>query len=123
MKSFIRTLLLLIIIGLSFSCQNDEKFDSNKWKQGGGENLLTEMRLNMVNDLISSGILEGKNESEINELLGSSEPVYTHTGQNLKFYPIMEKYEWNIDPAESIYLEVRFDQAGKANIVKVYKAK
>lgn len=123
MKSLIRTLLLLIIISSSFSCQNDEKFDSNKWKQGGGENLLTEMRLNMVNDLISSGILEGKNESEINELLGSSEPVYTHTEQNSKFYPVMEKYEWNIDPEELIYLEVRFDQAGKASTVKVYKTK
>ena len=123
MKSWIKTILLLSITGSSFSCQNNEKFDSSKWKQGGGENLLTEMRLNMGDDIISSGILEGKNEIEISKLLGSPEPVHSETVENTKFYPVMEKYEWNIDPEELIYLEVKFDQTGRAKTVKVYKTR
>lgn len=120
MKFWIKRILILSIICSSFSCEKNEKFESDKWKQGGGENLLTGMRVNMVDDLISSKILLGKNQTEIYELLGSPELVNTYSEPNTKFYPVMEKYKWNIDPDELIYLEIRFNKEGLAQNIKVY---
>ncbi|PYE83128.1 hypothetical protein DFQ11_101559 [Winogradskyella epiphytica] len=108
---------------MSFSCGKQEKFDSGKWKQGGGENLLTEMRLKMTDDLINSKILVGKNQTEIHELLGNSEQVNTYTEPSTEFYPVMEKYKWNVDPDELIYLEIRFNKKDLAEDIKIYKTK
>ena len=123
MKVWIKRILILSIICSSLSCEKNEKFKSEKWKQGGGENLLTEMRWNMTNDLINSKILVGKNQTEIHELLGNPEPVNTYSESDTKFYPVMEKYEWNVDPDELIYLEIRFNKVGLAENIEVYKTK
>ncbi len=123
MRFWIKKILILSIVCLSFSCGKQEKFESGKWKQGGGENLLTEIRLNMTDDLINSKILVGKNQTEIQELLGNPEPVNTYSESDTKFYPVMEKYKWNVDPDELIYLEISFNKEGSAENIKVYKTK
>ncbi|GGW55997.1 hypothetical protein GCM10008085_04260 [Winogradskyella epiphytica] len=123
MRFWIKRILVLSIVCLSFSCGKQEKFDSGKWKQGGGENLLTEMRLKMTDDLINSKILVGKNQTEIHELLGNSEQVNTYTEPSTEFYPVMEKYKWNVDPDELIYLEIRFNKKDLAEDIKIYKTK
>ena len=123
MKFWIKGILILSIICSSLSCEKNEKFESEKWKQGGGENLLTEMRWNMTNDLINSKILIGKNQTEIQELLGNPELVNTYSESDTKFYPIMEKYKWNVYPDELIYLEIRFNKESLAENIKVYKTK
>lgn len=123
MKFWIKRILILSIVYSSFSCGKQEKFESGKWKQGGGENLLTEMRLNMTDDLIKSKILVGKNQTEIHELLGNSEQVNTYSEPGTEFYPVMEKYKWNVDPDELIYLEIRFNKTGLAEDIKIYKTK
>jgi|GEM_PF-2393973 len=123
MRFWIKRILILSIVSLTFSCGKQEKFESGKWKKGGGENLLTEIRLNMTDDLINSKILVGKNETEIQELLGNPEPVNTYLESDTKFYPVMEKYKWNVDPDELIYLEISFNKEGSAENIKIYKTK
>lgn len=120
MKSWIKGILILIVICSFFSCNKNTKFESDKWKQGGGENLLSEMRMNMVDDLIDSKVLLNKNQSEIYELLGSPEPVNAYSQPNTKFYPVMEKYNWNVDP-ELIYLEIEYNKEGLAQNINIYK--
>lgn len=123
MKFWIKGILILSLICSSLSCEKNERFESEKWKQSGGENLLTERRWNMTNDLINSKILVGKNQTEIHELLGNSEPVNIYLKSDTRFYPIMEKYKWNVDPDELIYLEISFNKEGLAENIKVYKTK
>jgi hypothetical protein len=60
----------------------------------------------MVDDFISSKILLGKNKTEIYGLLGILDPVNTYLENDVQFYHVMEKYKWNVDPYELIYLEV-----------------
>jgi len=123
MRFWIKKIIMFSIVCFSFSCEKQEKFDSGKWKEGGGENLLTEIRLNMTDDLINSKILVGKNQREIYKLLGNPEPVNTYSESDAKFYLVMEKYKLNVDPDELIYLEVNFNKEGLAENIKVFKTK
>ncbi len=77
----------------------------------------------MTNDLINNKILMGKSQTEIHELLGNPEQLNTYSESHTKFYPVMEKYKWNIDPEELIYLKISFDKEDLAENIQVYKTK
>lgn len=118
-------ILIIVYIGTFFlSCQSELKFDSEKWKNGGGENITMDTRTNMVKDLIESGILLNKNETEIAELIDKPEKLHNRKELRNKYYPVTEKYEWgDIDPKELIYLEIHFNDQGLSNNVKLITTK
>jgi len=106
--------------GLMISCQSDMQFDSQKWKNGGGEDITLDIRANMVNDLIKSEILIGKTDSEIVGLLGNSEKLHNRDESNVKYYPVQEKYGWgDIDPKEMTFLEIHFTNQGISDSLKL----
>jgi outer membrane protein assembly factor BamE (lipoprotein component of BamABCDE complex) len=108
MKKKFRILIQLLILSLClFSCT--EKFDSQKWKQKGVDWQISELRENMIDDLISSNILKGKDSIQVLKLLGEPE----QTKGNLNYYLIREKYSIDIDPEYISYLVIEFDKNKK----------
>lgn len=105
MKILIPFLLLVVL-----SCQNAQKFDSQKWKEKGIDWQMDDVRENMADDLIDQDILISQNKSEIFLLLG--EPEYEK--ENRLFYLVREKYKWDIDPEYIKYLVVEVDENGFA---------
>ena len=116
--------LLVVFLGLFFSaCQQNMNFDSAKWKQSGGENILLDTRKQMVNDLLKCEILLHKSHNQIVKLIGS--PVnYNNTVFDFKeYYPVQEKYDLGIDPEEMTFLEITFDKNGISESVKFISSK
>lgn len=110
----------LIIVSISFifiSCQNEVRFDSEKWNEKGVDWQLAENREKMVSDLITSDTLMGMGTDQIILLLG--EPEFKNE-KTLEFL-IREKHSWNIDPDYIKYLIVEIDGNGKAKNYYVKK--
>ncbi|MFC0878800.1 hypothetical protein ACE01N_19550 [Saccharicrinis sp. FJH2] len=117
-------LLLIISLGLFLTtCKPELKFDSKTWKENGGENATLDTRYRMTKDLIENKILINKTELEIIELIGNSEKVGNENNPQKKFYPVQEKYGWDIDPEEMIFLEVHFNEKGLSDTIILFKTK
>ena len=117
-------IIIVIYLGiLLLSCQNELKFESAKWKNGGGENITLNIRKNMVNDLIESRILLNRNEDEISKLIGFPEKLTNRNTDYKQYYPVQEKYGWNIDPEEMTFLEIVFDKEGMSESIKLIGTK
>ena len=117
MKYFFPLILLFI------SCNKHTKFDSAEWKSSGGEGILLDTRMNMVDDLIKNEILLNKDESEIVELIGSPSRLNSHEHKSVKYFAVQEVYGWNIDPEELIFLKIEFDEKGKSISVETFSTK
>lgn len=111
----------LILIFLS--CNQNTKFDSVEWKSAGGEGIVLDTRLNMVNDLIESEVLLYKNETEIIELVGSPSRLNSQGQESVKYFPVQEIYGWDIDPKEMIFLKIKFNDKGKSISVEMFSTK
>lgn len=117
-------IIIIVYLGtLLLSCQSDVKFESAKWKNSGGESITLDLRKNMVNDLIESGILINKSETEISELIANPERLANSDTAYKRFYPVQEIYGWNIDPEEMTYLEIKFDKQGISKSIKFISTK
>ncbi len=106
-----------------FSCNQDIKFDSEKWKNAGGENILLDTRLNMVNDLIESKALINKSEAEIEEVIDSPSRLNGREVDTIKYFAVQEIYGWDIDPEEMTFLKIMFSEKGKSTSVELYSIK
>lgn len=111
----------LILIFLS--CNQNTRFDSVKWKNAGGESIVLDKRLNMVNDLIESEVLLYKNEIEIIELLGSPSRLNGQGQESIKLFPVQEIYGLDIDPKEMFFLKIKFDENGESILVEKFSTK
>lgn len=113
-----RKVFASLIILIIFSCQNQVSFNSTKWKQNGGENLVLDTRKEMVSDLLKRKILLHKTHNEIVKLIGS--PVnYNNTVFEFKeYYPVQEKHGSDIDPIIT-YVEITFDRNGFSEAVQI----
>jgi len=98
-----------IFILLATSCNHNTKFDSERWKQKSVDWQMSDVRENMVDDLIESDTLLGMNRDEVIDLLGKSE----YPDDKGLTYLIREKYGSDIDPEYISYLTVEFDSSGK----------
>ena len=117
-------IIIIVCLGIFLtSCHRESKFDSEKWKEGGGENITLNKRANMVDDLIKSGILIKKSELEIAELIGNPEKLHNENNVYKKHYPVQEKYGWDIDPEEMIFLELSYNEQGLSESVKLIRTK
>ncbi len=102
------------------SCNQDTKFDSEEWKNAGGENIVLPTRVNMVNDLIENEILLDKNETELIELIGLPSKLNVRKAETLKYFPVQEEYGRDIDPEEMTFLKIRFNEKGKSISVELF---
>ena len=119
-RKHIIIILIIVIFGtFLLFCQSDIKFNSETWKNNGGESITLDTRTKMVNDLIKSEILLNKNEIEIKKLIGKAEKLYNKNDYLKKCYPVYEKYELGIDPKEMIFLEISYNKQGISNTVKL----
>lgn len=109
--------ILFSCLFLILSCQNEETFNSEKWKERGVDWQLTETREKMVNNLISSDTLIGLAPDQVILLLG--EPEFTKE-KSLEFL-VREKHSWNIDPDYIKYLVIELDESEKVNHAYVRK--
>ncbi|UNY99770.1 hypothetical protein MQE36_05350 [Zhouia spongiae] len=115
----IKVLMFFVLI----SCNKDLKFDAEKWKSAGGENITLEIRANMVADLIESGTLLNKNESEIINLIDKPSKLNNGESENIKYFPVQEKYGTDTDPEEMIFLKIKFNEEGASKSVELYSTK
>ena len=114
----------LILLSLNIlSCTSDVKFDSEKWKNAGGENIMLDDRLNMSNDLIESQVLIKKSESEIIEILGSPTRLQGKDSEDTKYFAVQEVYGWDIDPEKMTFIKVEFNVKGEANSAELFSTK
>jgi len=111
-------LLLFLILKLC-SCNQNIKFDSEKWKNADGENITLDTRLNMTNDLIESKILINKSEIEIIELLGSPTRLSKDNIKSIKYFAVQEIYGWDIDPEEMTFIKIVFNNEGRSSFVEL----
>ena len=119
-RKHIIIILIIVIFGtFLLFCQSDIKFNSETWKNNGGESITLDTRTKMVNDLIKSEILLNKNEIEIKKLIGKAEKLHNKNDYLKKCYPVYEKYELGIDPKEMIFLEISYNKQGISNTVKL----
>lgn len=111
--SRVKTISLLLLL-MSVSAivyrivwDENEKFDSETWKQKEVDWWATDFREKMVKDLIKSDTLIGLDQSEIIELLGNPDSQSGATGEIE--YVVREKYSWDIDPDYISYLVIELD--------------
>ena len=111
--------IVLLMATFFFSCSQKQSFNSDEWKAVSGEELVkgvfdgkTKREL-MAEDIIDSGLLNGKHYQTVQDLLGQ-QPMYDQSVE----YELVERYRWNIDPEEIVYLKVMFD--GNSFVQEVY---
>ncbi|MEQ6123347.1 hypothetical protein AAON49_04015 [Pseudotenacibaculum sp. MALMAid0570] len=123
-KLNIKLSFIILIVVLFFSCTRNEKFDSKKWKEST-KIFLSDERLKMVNDLISSRLLLGKSENEIIQQIGenSNYRLGIPEANPIKYFSVYDRYEWDIDPVELIFLKIEFDNKGKSSKVELFSKK
>ncbi|PCJ01513.1 MAG: hypothetical protein COB15_00920 [Flavobacteriales bacterium] len=102
-------ILSVLIVAASTGCGDKQQFDSNIWKEQGLDWHLTDVRENMLDDLLESDTLIGIHMSEIIYLLGEPEEMKNEEYK----YLVREKYGSNIDPEYIKYLSIEFDENGK----------
>ena len=104
-------LFILTISFFIFSCE--EKFNLQKWNEKNVDWQISDVRENMIEDLINSKVLINKDTSQILQMFGEPETKES----NSFHYLVREKYGLNIDPEYVSYLAIEFD---KNNKVKDY---
>ncbi|WP_146141981.1 hypothetical protein [Prolixibacter denitrificans] len=117
LKIYTSILFTIVTLLLIISCSHNKKFDSAKWKQKGLDWQMTDVRENIVDDLINSDTIIGKSKEAVIELLGQPE---TQSKNKLK-YLIREKYSSDIDPDYISNLKVEFDNDGRATKCEIEK--
>lgn len=122
--------VLHIVVFLCFSLMScnttsikDVKFNSELWKSSGGESLLLDTRIRMVDDLLSKELLLNKNEATIENLLGFSSSFNKGDTTNTKYYEVQEVYKLDIDPDKLFFLEVIFNEKGISKKVRLVETK
>ena len=108
-KTISLLLLLMLVSAIVYGIvwDENEKFDSEIWKQKEVDWWLTDFRERMVKDLIKSDTLIGLDQSEIIELLGDPDSQGGDTAEIE--YVVREKYSWDIDPDYISYLVIELD--------------
>ena len=110
-------LLVSLTVIMVSSCDSRQKFDSNEWKKNRVDWWMTDVRENMVDDLIQSDTLIGLTGEQVIELLG--EPK-SENEVELE-YLIREKYGTDIDPEYISYLLLGLDNEEKVRNYKIEK--
>nr|WP_321290144.1 hypothetical protein [uncultured Sunxiuqinia sp.] len=124
MKMIYRLGLLFLAIIFLFSCNRDVKFNSEEWKKAGGENITTDKRSTMVNDLIEREILLNKTEPEILKMIGYPSRLHGQEIDSIKYFAVQEYYSWgDIDPKEMTFLKIIFGKDGKSNSIEIFSTK
>lgn len=101
---------------LFISCsETKSEFDSNKWKKKSADWWMTNIREQMLNDLVKSDSLINRSKTDVIEILGLPE---FHDSLVFK-YLIREKYSNTIDPDYIKYLEIHFDNLNHSNSINI----
>ena len=107
------TVILVLLVG----CNRGKQFDSNLWKQKEGGWWTTDVRENMVTDLIESDTLIGLKWNSVIELLGEPE----RSDSLSMVYVVREKYGRNIDPEYILDLILEYDESRQVIHCKLEK--
>lgn len=115
-----RFLYFTLFIQLLASCNNDIKFDKNKWQVNSDGFYIH--RDKMIDDLFSKHDLSNLTYDEIINLLGKPEN-YANVEENEIYYNIVTDYGWNIDPVYTKNLKIQFDTLNKVKDYKIEEIK
>ena len=108
--------MLSVLLGCG---AKNKPFDAQQWNNQGVDWWITDVRENMLKDIIESDTLVGLRKEEVIALLGKEEK----TLGNAPFIFVREKYSSNIDPDYIKYLKVELDDEGKFYRVSEYTTK
>ncbi len=117
MKPTLKLLTFLFVLVATISCDNRQKFSSETWQKNDFDWWMTEVRENLVDDLIKSDTLVGMSKIEVQGLLG--EPDYNEEFE-MK-YLILEKYGMDIDSEYISNLKVEFGENRLVNQCEIEK--
>lgn len=93
--------LLLIVVLTLVSCEQSIKFEKDKWEKHIDG--FYPYRSRMIDDLLQSTDFDGKQLSEIFELLGEHDDWCDHNMHELR-YQVLVDYGRDIDPVHTKYL-------------------
>lgn len=113
-----------LIIFMAISC--DKKFNSDEWKNTNLTSLDNVINKNnnrnlMINDLVESKLLVGKNSKEVKNLLGT--PDFKDTLKRTFSYETFEDFGTDIDPKYLKGLDVIFNKDSIVTEAKIYEIK
>jgi hypothetical protein len=112
------------ILLVFFSCSFSEgylpltRFTSEGWRQGGGENTATPVRLRMIEWLMRSGQLDGLTRPEVATLLGPANETRYFSDWDLVYWLGPERGMFRID---SEWLVIRFGPNGRVSEYRVVR--
>ena len=98
-------LIIFAILITLISCDINEKFNSQLWKEKGVDWWMTDTREKMVEHLLQSDTLVGLKRINVVHLLGEPEK----SDKQVIEYLVREKYETDIDPEYISYLIIELD--------------
>lgn len=107
---------ILIISFYLLSCKSS--FDSTEWNKNDIDWQWTNIRENMVDDLIANDTLIGMDTLQVYHLLGKPE----WSTDSSKMFLLREIYTTDIDPVYIKYLNVIFDN-NKVRKCEIYKTR
>ena len=112
------TLAYLYLIFSVFALGCKHKFAATQWNKNGVDWQWTDVREQMIDDLIESDTLLGMDTVTVYKLLGETEMATDSS----RLFMVREKYTTNIDPDYIKYLNVIIDN-GKVRKCRVYKTR
>ena len=122
MKRF-NSLTFGIFILLAFAC-NQENFNSKIWKEASSPNhLINDNRDKMLSDLLRKNIFQGKDRTQIINLLGEPE-VFADTSSDELYYTVRIEYGFiGIDPEYIKYLVITLNKQDKFETYRIVEYK
>jgi len=109
---------LVILVCIVVSCDTKIPFDKNKWNEK--DDIIFKYRNDMVDNIIDSKMLIGKNKNQVHELLGNSGDFGEQ--DTIDLYEIKTNYDM-IDPHYIKYLEIQYNRNMIVNKCKITEYK
>ena len=111
----IKQILIISVLIMLFSCNNDIKFEKVKWLKI--DDMEYPYRKSMLHDLVNNHNLKGLSYKQLTEIIGEQQKNLVGDRSEI-YYSILTEYNRDIDPVHTITLVFKLD---KDSIVIEYR--
>ena len=114
MNNVIKKIVFLLMVMIMNGCNNEMKFEKEKWNRSSDPNFPSSFRPSMLEDLVKNHKLIGLTTSQLNSNVGP--PDYKDS--TTVSYKIQVKYSGDIDPT---YTKLLLFSYSKDSIIRSFK--